>query len=268
MHPIQSSNWFLALLLVFFPVMAGAAGADEKEWNQTLRPAYFGNEKIVESSEVVELTAPYRAEDPATVPIRVTAGIPQTPERYIEKLILLIDKNPEPFVGEFNFSEISGRADLAMRVRINAYSHVRAIARLNTGELHMHKVFVKASGGCSAPISADLEAAMKRLGRMKFRVNEDPAADTPLQTQLMISHPNITGMQMDQVTRLIKPAHYMNRMQVSFNGNLILSAKTDIAISADPNFRFFFVPDGSGVLKAEIEDSSGAQYAATYEVAP
>ena len=37
----------------------------------------------------------------------------------------------------------------------------------------MTKKFVKASGGCSAPIGADLDAAMKRLGKMKFRLGQD-----------------------------------------------------------------------------------------------
>ena len=132
----------------------------------------------------------------------------------------------------------------------------------------MHKVFVKASGGCSAPIAADLEAAMKRLGKMKFRVNGDADGETPLLTQLMISHPNITGMQMDQVSRLVKPAHFVNRVNIVFNDKPVLTAKTDIAISADPNFRFYFVPRDAGVLKAEVHDNKGMVFSSSYEFKP
>lgn len=258
------------LLLGLMSISASlAATADQEfEWNTVIRNQYFGQQEILQSDRVIELTAPYRAEDPALVPIKVTSRIAQSPDRYIEKITLFIDKNPEPFVGDFRFTRESGRTDLAMRVRINAYSNVRAIATLNNGELHMDKVFVKASGGCSAPLGADLEEAMKRLGKMKFRVNREVTADEPLLTQLLISHPNITGMQMDQVSRLIKPAHFIERMHVTFNDRLVLSARTDIAISADPNFRFYFVPRQKGLLKAEIIDNKGMTWSSTYEVVP
>jgi sulfur-oxidizing protein SoxY len=45
-------------------------------------------------------------------------------------------------------------------------------------------------------------------------------------------------------------------MKVSFNDEPVLTAKTDIAISADPNFRFYFVPETAGTLKAEFTDTS------------
>lgn len=261
-------KWVVALLALNSPLLTWAAADKDAEWDRVLRSQYFGDQAIVESGDLIELTAPYRAEDSAMVPLKITSKIPQSADKYIQKITVLIDKNPEPFVGEFSFYEYSGRADLAMRVRVNAYSNIRAIAQLNTGELYMHKVFVKASGGCSAPITADLEAAMKRLGKIKFRVNGDRDGDTPLLTQLMISHPNITGMQMDQVSRLVKPAHFVNRVDIVFNDKPVLTAKTDIAISADPNFRFYFVPREVGILKAEVRDNKGMIFSSSYEFKP
>lgn len=142
------------------------------------------------------------------------------------------------------------------------------------------KKFVKASGGCSAPIGADLDAAMKRLGKMKFKVDKDLKTGEPALTQLLISHPNITGMQMDQVTRFIKKSHFIENVKITFNDKPVLTAKTDIAISADPNFRFYFVPEKSGVLKAEFSDTScesptsrkvctkGKSYTQSYNIEP
>ena len=242
--------------------------ASNRVWNRVLRTQYFGDQAILESGDLIELTAPYRAEDSAMVPLKITSKIPQSSDKYIQKIIVLIDINPKPYVGEFIFSEYSGRADLAMRVRVNAYSYIRAIAQLNTGKLYMHKVFVKASGGCSAPIPADMEAAMKRLGNMKLKVHGDVDGDKPLLAQLMISHPNITGMQMDQVSRLVKPAHFVNRVNIVFNDKPVLTAKTDIAISADPNFRFYFVPREAGILKAEVQDNKGMVFSSSYEFEP
>jgi sulfur-oxidizing protein SoxY len=72
----------------------------------------------------------------------------------------------------------------------------------------------------------------------------------------------------------------VKKIQVSFNNKPIMTAKTDIAISTDPNFRFYFVPESAGELKAEITDTScespvardvctnGKTYTETYAVKP
>ncbi len=269
----------ILFVILAFPVTVLAA-QDESTWNDVLKDQYFAGQKIVESDDVIEIDAPYRAEDPALVPIKIISKIPQTSSRYIKKVTLFVDKNPYPFVGEFELTPFSGRADLALRVRVNTYSFVRAVAQMNNGDLFMAKKFVKASGGCSAPIGADLDAAMQRLGKMKFRLDQGVKTGEPTLAQLLISHPNITGMQMDQVTRFIKKSHFVDQLKVTFNDQPVLIANTDIAISADPNFRFYFMPTQSGVLKAEFTDVScetptsrvncktGQTYAASYEVNP
>jgi sulfur-oxidizing protein SoxY len=113
-----------------------------------------------------------------------------------------------------------------------------------------------------------LDAAMQRLGKMKFRLGDGVKLNEPVLAQLLISHPNITGLQMDQVTRLMKPAHFVKQVKVSFGGKPVLTAKTDIAVSADPNFRFYFVPRQAGELRAEIADSEGKSFSAAYTVSP
>ncbi|MGR9115779.1 MAG: quinoprotein dehydrogenase-associated SoxYZ-like carrier [Gammaproteobacteria bacterium] len=232
------------------------AAEDESIWQNILKDQFFAGKSIAESDAVIEIEAPYRAEDPALVPLKIRSKQPQTEDRYIKKILVLVDKNPFPFVGKFEFTPESGKADLAMRVRVNTYSYVRAIAEMNDGQLFMAKKFVKASGGCSAPIGADLDAAMKRLGKMKIKLAGDVKEGEPSEAQLFISHPNITGMQMDQVTRFIRKSHFVKQVKVTFADKPILTAKTDIAISADPNFRFYFMPEKAGVLKAEFSDTS------------
>jgi sulfur-oxidizing protein SoxY len=240
---------------MLLPVLAFGAN-DEQAWNTTLKNQYFADKSIVENADMINLETPYRAEDPALVPLTITSKVPQTAERYIKKILVLVDNNPFPFVAEFELTPESGKADLSMRVRVNTYSFVRAIAEMNTGELFMTKQFVKASGGCSAPIGADMDAAMLRLGKMKFKLDSNVKAGEPTLAQLLISHPNVTGMQMDQVTRFIKKSHFVEKVSVTFADRPVLTAKTDIAISSDPNFRFYFVPKSSGILKAEITDMS------------
>ena len=147
-----------------------------------------------------------------------------------------------------------------MRIRVNTYSYVRAIAEMNDGKLYMTKKFVKASGGCSAPVGADLDAAMQRLGKMKFRLDDGIKPKEPTLVQLLISHPNLSKWYATTQSSdtNIKKSHFVKQMKVTFNDELILllTAKTDIAISSDPNFRFYFVPETAGTLKAEISDTS------------
>jgi sulfur-oxidizing protein SoxY len=268
----------LALLVI--PALSHAETQNENEWNNTLKNQYFSGKSIEESTNIIELDAPVRAEDPALVPLKINTKVKQTNDSYIKNILVLVDKNPFPFVGEFEFSSHSGKADLAMRIRVNTYSYIRAIAEMNDGKLYMSKKYVKASGGCSAPVGADLDVAMQRLGKMKFRLDEGIKTKEPTLVQLLISHPNLSGMQMDQVSRFIKKSHFVEQMKVSFNDKPILTAKTDIAISSDPNFRFYFVPDEAGILKAEISDTScesptardvckkGSTYTETFAINP
>jgi sulfur-oxidizing protein SoxY len=279
---MKTNNHFITCLCLslFFAPLWGFANQDENEWNNTLKNQYFSGQSIEESNKVIELDAPVRAEDPALVPLKIISKVNQTQNSYIKKILVLVDKNPFPYVGEFEFTPKSGKADLAMRIRVNTYSYVRAIAEMNDGKLYMTKKFVKASGGCSAPVGADLDAAMQRLGKMKFRLDDGIKTKEPTLVQLLISHPNLSGMQMDQVTRFIKKSHFVKEMKVSFNDDLILTAKTDIAISSDPNFRFYFVPETTGMLKAEISDTmcdsptsravckAGNTYTETYAITP
>lgn len=245
---------------------AGMALAEETPpetaWQASLKNRFFQDRPITEGSDVIQIKAPYRAEDAALVPLQVVAQFPQSSERSIRSIMVIIDSNPVPWTGTFQFTPLSGRADVAFRARVNAYSWVRAIAETSDGKLYMNKAFVKASGGCSAPLGADLEAAMARLGKMKFKLDGTEAKTGAVnEVQLLISHPNLSGMQMDQITRMVKPAHFVKSVNVSYDGAAVFGATTDIGISADPNFRFNLVPDHQGgELKAEITDNLDQHY--------
>ena len=248
--------------LLLMPGAAAADAAEDAAWLNGLRANFFGDRPIV------ELDAPERAQFAAIVPVAVRAKFPQTAERYIKTITLIIDMNPAPLAGRFHFMQTTGSADIATRIRINAYGPVRAIAETNDGTLHMSKRFVKGSGGCSAPAGADLEAAMARLGKIKLKIRGKARSGQPLPTQIMISHPNLTGLQMDQITRLYTPAHYVERVEVSFDGEPVLKAETDISISENPNIQFYFVPERAGILRVDVVDSKGMRFAQSLELSP
>ena len=261
------AGWLVFATLSIVPI-AGMATTIEEDmiWTGGLRQALFGDRPIVQSDDLIELDVPRRAKDAAIVPVSISAKIPQTDQRYIKTIYFVIDKNPGPLTGKFQFTPKSGRADLAFRVRVDSYTPVRAIAETNDGQLYMSRRFVKASGGCSAPASSDLDAAMARLGKIKLKTHGALQLDEPTAAQVMISHPNLNGLQMDQVTRLYAPAHFVRHIKVSFAGEEVFSAETGFGISENPSFRFYFVPRTEGELTAEVVDTKQLEFAQSLRV--
>ena len=257
---------FIIAAVIALALAGPLALGDEQRnaaWLGGLKQHFFGDREIAPAADAISLELPDRAEDGAAVPVRIRAAFPQTPERYIQTLTVLIDRNPTPLGGIFRFTPNSGQVDLSFRIRVNEYSQVRAIAETNDGKLLMASHYVKASGGCSAPVGTDLEAAAKRLGKIRFKTT-DASPDGPVQMQLAVSHPNLTGLQKDQLSLLFIPAHFVQKVEVKFEGEPVFSAETDISISENPNFRFYFVPRKPGKLTAEISDSKGMKFTETY----
>jgi sulfur-oxidizing protein SoxY len=256
--PIARAAALLLAVLALAPVRAQETETDN--WRKVREAHFAGRSFEAAADQVVALEAPSRAEDAAVVPILIRAVQPQDPARWIRKIYLVIDKNPSPLGAVFTLTPESGRADIETRIRIEDYTWVRAIAETQDGKLYMAMKYVKAAGGCSAPAGKDLEAAMARLGRMKFRTDGSVQLNRPNLAELMISHPNVSGLAMDQVTRLYAPPRFVRTIQVSYAGRPILSADVDFTISENPNIRFYFVPRAEGELKAEVVDSSNATF--------
>jgi sulfur-oxidizing protein SoxY len=222
-----------------------------------LKSSLFENRPV--SSGALELTAPARAEDGAVVPIAIRAKSLQRPERYIRRLYLIVDNNPSPIAAVIDLTPESGRADIETRIRVEQYSYVRAVAELSDGTLSSQARFVKASGGCSAPAGGD-SAPAGRTGRMRLAVDRDGAYNEPAAAQLMVSHPNHSGLAMDQLTRLYTPAYFVRSVKASYAGKTVFAAEVDFSISENPYFRFYFVPYAAGELKAEVVDTKGLKF--------
>jgi sulfur-oxidizing protein SoxY len=81
--------------------------------------------------------------------------------------------------------------------------------------------------------------------------------------QLMISHPNDSGLAMDQVTRTYAQPHFVRQVDVSYAGKPVMRADVDFSISENPNFRFYFVPGVGGDLEAKVVDNQDLAFATT-----
>ena len=178
-------------------------------------------------------------------------------------MTLIVDENPSPVVSKFNFTPKIGNASLTTRIRIDKYTYVRAVVEMNNGEKYMNANFVKAAGGCSAPSLADMDAVMARLGKMKMKFFETGNNNSLSKAQFLISHPNYSGLQFNQLTRAEIPAHFVNYIKIEQNDELILEAYPDISLSEDPAITFHFQDSGSP-LKVTVEDSEGNNYAGDF----
>jgi sulfur-oxidizing protein SoxY len=246
--------FIITLALMSFGLTTYAATPQEPLW-PTLKVAYFGDKTIREdASDLLVIEAPKRAEDAAIVPITVKSLVPQSAEKYIKNIHIVIDNNPEPYSANFHLSPKLGLIDISTRMRVDQYTFVRAIAEMNDGSLHMVSRFVKASGGCSAPAGKDAAAALARLGKMQIRMRT-PTVGEPVQAQVIISHPNYNGLQFDQASRRYITAHYVKNINISYNDKPLVSVDTGISVSEDPSIRFTFTPTEKGSLKAEATDS-------------
>ncbi|MFT3730991.1 MAG: quinoprotein dehydrogenase-associated SoxYZ-like carrier [Hyphomicrobium sp.] len=232
--------------------------ANPSAWDGIRKDA-FGQREILDGAGKIVLEAPVRAEDAATVPI--TVRMPAAFAAGVKSLTLIIDQNPSPVVATFNYGDAAGNGErmLATRVRVDQYSDVRAIAETNDNKLYMTTAFVKASGGCSAPASKDAEEAAKTMGKMhiKTAVAKEDGSEV---AQVMLKHPNTSGMAMDQITHAYPPARFIDKLSVTTGGKLIFSMEGGISISEDPNFRFTYQGNPSDEMAVKAEDSAGTQF--------
>ena len=236
---------------------AAGAGQDqpsEETWN-SIKGDIFKDRPILDGSGLVVLDAPKRAEDSAIVPIGMRVDLAGDDKRTLKSLTLVVDENPAPVAGTFTVGPNSGVTSISTRVRVNSYSYVRLVAELSDGQLYGVKTFVKASGGCSAPAASNSDATKAMLGQMKFRTFRH-GSDASLEAQVMLRHPQNSGLQMDQLTRLYIPPFFIENLKIWQGDDLVVAMDGGIAISEDPNIRFNYKPNGAGKFRVEAMDTS------------
>ncbi len=250
----------LACLLAVLaaPLLAGPGLAAEVEnplepsplW-QDMRSSIIGtdDEPPIDPA-VLLLDAPKRADNPALVPVRITQP-PGAPA--ITALALVIDGNPAPVAAEFTFGAALMPLDFEVRVRVDAYSDLRAIATLADGRKVMAGRFVKASGGCAAPAGKSMDQVRASMGQMRFRTTQEDGRNIGT---LMIRHPNFSGLQRDQVTLLTIPAEFIQVLEVKQGDAALFTMEAGISISEDPVFRFAHAP-GQGPVTVHAQDTEG-----------
>ncbi|MBD8891037.1 quinoprotein dehydrogenase-associated SoxYZ-like carrier [Labrenzia suaedae] len=235
---------------------------------EDLKADILGDQAPADGSGIISVGAPYRANDAATVPIVLSQPSAAAPRILSAKLI--IDENPAPVAATLTFGAAMHPLDMELRVRVNQYSNVRLVADTEQGPV-MTGRFVKASGGCSAPATRDPQLALSTMGEIRVRnfpqAGTAAAMSTPegqrRETQVMIRHPNYSGLQRDQITQLFIAAHFIDKLDVYQGDDLLFSMEGGISISENPVFRFSYTDNGSPDLKVHVEDTEGNSWEKT-----
>ena len=258
-----------ALALVPGAVRAAPGGlpsathdASSPEWDR-LRQRMFPGRSFIAGQGTVQLTVPLRAAYGASVPVKVVSKVPQGADLYVRKIYLVVDKNPSPVAVSLDLTTAVGQADFETRLRVDEYSHVRVISELSNGELHTDSRYVKTSGGCSAPPN---RSAPHLIGKTVLKVAGDWRPGALTAAEVTVVHPNDTGFELNQVTVMYIPPHFVRSIAVRFAQQTIFEADLDFSVSENPTLRFNFVPQGPGELRAEVVDSKDARFFGTLSI--
>ena len=124
------------LLMAVLLVVAGVNGAmaddetaeREARW-RSVATDIFGERAIEDGSALLKLKVPEQAMNAALVPISVEL----IGDRPITTVSVVIDNNPMPLAGRFHLGPAFVRNDIKMRVRVNEFTLIHAVAE--TGEI-------------------------------------------------------------------------------------------------------------------------------------
>jgi sulfur-oxidizing protein SoxY len=253
--------WVAGLAIVVFGLGIGTTLGEDKDdpWPDIASNAFNGR-ALLDGTGLLAIEMPYRAEDAAIVPVTVRSTLPAGDGRRVKAFTIVIDENPSPVAATFTLGANSGVSSISTRVRVDSYTNVHAVAELSDGNLYVVKTYVKASGGCSAPTAKNTDEVAASLGQMRMRQfasDTDSRTSRAREAQVMIRHPNNSGLQRDQVTLLYVPAFFVRELRVWQGDELVLAMDGGISISEDPNIRFSYLPNGATRFRVEAVDTDG-----------
>ena len=244
------------------PALADAKDDARDRW-ELLRSTMFDGRTVQDAGDKLRLVIPERALDAALVPVTVELNLPTR----VTAISLVVDNNPSPLAGTFHFGPAFTQKFLKMRVRVNDYTFVHAVAETENGVLYTTSQYIKVSGGCSAPGLGNPAEVLARIGRMQFRRTR-AVEGVRVPAELMISHPNYNGMQMDSAKNSFTPARYLQNVTVATGGVSIFDLEGDISMSEDPVISFGYTPAGDGAIDVLARDSMGGVFSRHFEALP
>jgi sulfur-oxidizing protein SoxY len=222
----------------------------------TLRPHFYGTRSISEVGDaLMSVEAPASTPDPSATPVTIHFG--EELAATLKQVRVIIDNNPSPLVATFDMTPTLPVDQIDLRVRIDRFTSVRAIAETTDGHLEMRSTWVNASGGCSTPPSA---ASGGTLGEIRFRPSSGGKA-----LQVSIRHPNNSGFQIDPRTGDAIAPHFISHITLRAGEKTLLAADTGISLSENPTLRIAAATPFPAPVTVEATDiPTQALYTATW----
>lgn len=235
-----------------------------------LKTEVYGARPILPGAGIVTLKAPSRPEDQRAVPISVDADFRDG--RTVKAVTFVVDENPSPIAAAFNFQQPREHVTLAAKFRLNAQTEVRAVVEASDGRLYMVSQLVKFAGGqaaCSAPPSGDPKEIAENMGKMKLaQETASGAVATSINhhVRLDISHPNHTGMVLDQQTLLYVPLKMVTDVDVTVGDDPVFQMTGSITLAQDPSIEFDYKANGADKLVAHVKDSDNSEWSQAFPI--
>ena len=101
---------------------------------------------------------------------------------------------------------------------------------------------------------------MVGLGRMKLKLPDTIVPGRSTSAQILVKHPNNSGLQVDDLTLLPVDAHYAQKINVTYGGSTVFDLVSDISLSSDPSIHFTFIPEKGGEMKVQVVDSKDMKF--------
>src|SRR5450432_3299500 len=131
--------------LAMFGWSDGAAAAAKDAADEI---AKFTGGKTAEAAKVA-IELPEIAENGNSVPLAITVDAPMTADNYVSEVLVVAEGNPRPGVAMFQFSPMSGKAQVSTRMRLAATQNIVVVAKTSGGQFFAGQKLVKVTiGGC------------------------------------------------------------------------------------------------------------------------
>jgi sulfur-oxidizing protein SoxY len=263
-----SQSWVTKLTLaagLSVAFLASAyAEADPKLW-PVVKEAFFAQRDIQEV-DFLKVDGPKRAESGAQVPITVSYDKAAAKDVAIKKIYVIVDANPIQLAATYHLTDMLGSFQVATRIRYETDSFVHIVGEDANGKLYMTQREIRAAGGCGGMVENDEAAIRSAAGKIKMNVEKPAQFGTPVAATFNIKHIMRTGLQRDLVSQGHVPAFYINKIDFTYNDKPVMTIDVGVGTAEDPYFKFNFIPDAPGVLKAVATDNENKTFNHQIEV--
>lgn len=217
-----------------------------------LHSARLFSDAPVVFDDAVRVDLPQIAENQHVFPVTVDArALPG-----VRRIVVLIDLNPIPVA--VDFTPGAAAAWLALRIKLDQRTPVRAAVLAGDGRWHVNGHWIDAAGGgCSAPpVSRARGDWANHLGELRGAAFAGPDGT---RLRFSVRHPMDTGL----VENI--PAYHIETVTVRGGGRDLAALQVWAAVAEDPAFTLL-LPGQDGPFALTLRDTSGREF--TGQVGP